>query len=298
MRPPRMHADEIEANADLVRLLLADQFPQWAELPLEPVATYGTDHHIYRLGDELAVRLPRIGWAARQAALEAEWLPKLAPHLPLAVPVTRAIGRPAHGYPLPWSVVEWLPGESAGIASGDPQQMAVDLAGFIKALQRIDTAGAHPRAVGARGSPLAELDASVRSSIAKLGDRIDGTAALKCWEPSLTAPTWDDPDVWVHGDLLPGNLLLRRGRLSAIIDFGGLNVGDPACDLQPAWHSFTGISRQRFRKELGVDDATWLRGRGWALLQAVIALPYYWDTNPGIVRQSLRALDQVLADVA
>src|SRR5690606_17923922 len=164
--------------------------------------------------------------------------------------------------------------------------------------QRIDTARAHPRAVGARGSRLAELAGSVRSSNARLGGRIDGTAALQRTQPPLPAPPRDDRDGRVHRDLLPGTMSLRRGRSAATIDFGGLNVGDPACDLQPAWHSFTGISRQRFRKELGVDDATWLRGRGWALLQAVIALPYYWDTNPGIVRQSLRALDQVLADVA
>lgn len=291
-----MHADEVDADAALVRMLLAAQFPQWAELPLAPVTSYGTDHHIYRLGDHLAVRLPRISWAARQAEVEAEWLPKLAPHLPLAVPIAHAIGRPAMGYPFPWSVVEWLPGESAIDTSSDPVQLAIDLADFIKALHRIDTAGAHPRPAGGRGSPLPELDAGVRSAISLLADRIDGPAALNSWVASLDAPVWDGPDVWVHGDLLPGNLLLTNDRLAAIIDFGSLNVGDPACDLQPAWHLFAGRHRHRFRVELGVDDATWLRGRGWVLLQAVIALPYYWETNPGIVRQSLRALEQVLAD--
>ncbi len=133
-------------------------------------------------------------------------------------------------------------------------------------------------------------------SIAQLGDRVDGAAALASWEESLRAPAWSGPDVWLHGGLLPGNLPVTDGRLSAVIDFGCLNVGDPACDLQPAWNVFTGARRERFRAELAVDDAAWLRGRGWALFQAVVALPYYWDTNPGMIRQATNALTQVLAD--
>lgn len=160
----------------------------------------------------------------------------------------------------------------------------------------MDATGAHLRPPGCRGGLLAEGDESVRSSIAALGDRIDGAAALRSWEESLHAPAWADADVWVHGDLLPGNLLVVDGRISAVIDFGGLNVGDPACDLLPAWNLFEGDSRRRFRAELQVDDASWLRGRGWALRQAVMALPYYWDTNPGIVRQAFHALEQVISD--
>lgn len=150
----------------------------------------------------------------------------------------------------------------------------------------------HPRA---RGAPLVELDDAVRRSIGLLGDLIDDAAALRSWEESIDAATWDGPEGWVHGDLLPGNLLVMDGRLSAVIDFGGLGVGDPACDLQPAWNVFAGRSRQRFRAEVDVDDAWWLRGRGWALCQVVMALQYYWDTNPGIVRQATHALRQVLA---
>jgi aminoglycoside phosphotransferase (APT) family kinase protein len=135
----------------------------------------------------------------------------------------------------------------------------------------------------------------VRRSIAQLGDRINGAAALRSWQESLDTPPWDGPEVWVHGDLLPGNLLVVDGRLSAVIDWGGLNVGDPACDLQPAWNVFAGASRARFRAELAVDEASWVRGRGWALYQAVLALPYYWDTNPGMIRQASHALAQVLA---
>ncbi|MGK5440702.1 aminoglycoside phosphotransferase family protein [Micromonospora sp. URMC 105] len=292
----KMHADEVETDVELVRRLLAGQFPHWAELSIRPVASYGTDHDIYRLGDHLVARLPRIGWATRQAAKEAQWLPKLAPHLPLALPVPVAMGRPAEGYPFDWSVCEWLPGENADGTIGDLEQAAVDLAAFVTALRRIDTTGAFPRPPRSRGGALAELDDSVRRSVAQLGDRIDGAATLRSWQESLDAPAWNGPEVWVHGDLLPGNLLVVDGRLSAVIDFGALNVGDPACDLQPAWNVFAGASRTRFRAELDVDDASWLRGRGWALYQAVSALPYYWETNPGMIRQASHALTQVLAD--
>jgi aminoglycoside phosphotransferase (APT) family kinase protein len=296
MAASKMHAGETETDVALVRRLLAGQFPQWADLAIDPVVSYGTDHDIYRLGDHLAARLPRIGWATKQAAKEAEWLPKLAPHLPLAVPVQLAMGQPAAGYPFEWSVYEWLPGENANGTIDDLDQAAVDLATFVNALRHVDTTGAHPRPPRGRGAPLAELDEQVRRSIAQLGNRVDGAATLRAWEGSLDAPAWDGEEVWVHGDLLPGNLLVVDGRLSAVIDFGGLNVGDPACDLQPAWNVFADGSRARYRAELQVDNASWLRGRGWALYQAVSALPYYWHTNPGMIRQASHALAQVLAD--
>lgn len=291
-----MHADEVETSPELVRRLLAAQFPNWADLPISKVDSYGTDHDIYRLGDSLSARLPRIGWATSQAAKEAEWLPRLAPHLPLALPVQLAAGKPGEGYPFDWSIYEWLPGENANSAIEDMGQAAVDLAGFIKAMRRIDTSNAFPRLPHRRGGPLVESDEGVRRSIAELGDRIDGKAALRSWDESLSAPVWQGKEVWLHGDLLQGNLLVTDGRLSAVIDWGGLNVGDPACDLQPAWNLFEGESRERFRRELEVDEASWLRGRGWALAQAVIAMPYYWDTNPGMIRQTSHALEQVLAD--
>ena len=290
-----MHPDQVDTDVGLLRRLLAGQFPDWSNLPIIPVESYGTDHDIYRIGDDLAARLPCVAWATRQAAKEAEWLPKLAPQLPLALPVQVARGRPAKGYPFDWSIYRWLPGENANGTIDDLNQAAVDLAAFITALRDIDTTGAPPRARGARGSPLAELDEDVRQAIDALENRIDRDAALRSWEESLHAPAWNDTDVWVHGDLLPGNLLVVNGRVSAVIDWGGLNVGDPACDLQPAWNIFDEDSRRRFCTELQVDDASWLRGRGWALAQAVWALPYYWDTNPGMIRQASHALAQVLS---
>ena len=291
-----MHADEVDTGVALVRRLLAGQFPQWAELPVRPVPSYGTDHAIYRLGDGLVVRLPRIPYATAQAAKEAEWLPRLAPQLPLAVPVQLAAGQPAEGYPFSWSVYEWLQGEDANGTINDLVQAAADLAAFVRALHQIDTAGAPPHSRSGRGGPLAEQDESVREAIARLGDRIDAKAALWSWQESLGTPAWQGPHVWVHGDLLPGNLLVVNGRLSAIIDFGALQVGDPACDLQAAWNMFAGESRRCFLAEACADDAAWLRGRGTVLYQSVMALDYYWDTNPGMVRQASHALAEVLAD--
>lgn len=292
----KMHDGEIQTSPALVARLLATQFPQWADLAISRVDSFGTDHDIYRLGDRLVVRLPRIGWATQQAAIEAQWLPRLAPLLPLTIPAPLAMGHPAEGYPFDWSVCEWLPGENAIGTLRDLNQAAVDLAAFIKALRRIKTTGVHARPAGSRGAPLYELDDSVGRCINELGDRIDGVMVKSLWEESLGAPAWTGQEVFVHGDLLPGNLLVVDGQLSAVIDFGGLNIGDPACDLQPAWNIFSGSSRIRFRSELGVDDASWLRGRGWTIYQAVSGLAYYWHTNPGMVRQTRNALTQVLEE--
>src|SRR5215204_4443534 len=154
MSRTKMHADEIETSITLVHRLLSGQFPQWADLPTALVPSYGTDHDIYRIGDHMAARLPRIGWATRQAAKEAEWLPKLAPYLPLALPVQLAMGHPAEGYPFGWSIYKWLPGENANGTINDLDQAAVDLASFIKALRGIDIIGAFPRAPHARGGQL------------------------------------------------------------------------------------------------------------------------------------------------
>lgn len=291
-----MHSGETDTGPALTRRLVSGQFPHWAGLPLRRVDSFGTDHAIYRLGDHLAVRLPRIASATGQAELEARWLPRFAPLLPLALPVPVALGEPGFGYPFTWSVCEWLPGVSATDADLDLMRAAADLAAFICALAGIPAAGAPPRRLSARGGLLALRDDEVRLAVAELGDRIDGAAALRSWEQSLHAPAWQGADVWLHGDLLPGNLLATGGRMSAVIDFGCLGVGDPAWDYLPAWNLLTGPSRERFRARLGTDDGAWLRGRGAALSQAVVALPYYWDSNPGMVRQASHALAEVLAD--
>ena len=294
MPPAKMHAGEVDTDASLVRRLLRGQFPQWADLPIKRVESAGTDNAIYRLGDDMAVRLPRIHWAIEQVDKEHQWLPRLAPLLPLAIPVPLAKGAPGEGYPWDWSVQWWLEGENATIEPvADLRQAATDLARFIIALQRIDPTDAPP---AGRGVPLALRDAAMRAAIAEVRGLLDTDAVTAAWDMALEAPEWDRSPVWVHGDLLPGNLLVERGRLSAVIDFGGLGVGDPACDLMSAWSLFSGESRELFRAALGVDDATWARGRGHALSQAIIFIPYYLDTNPAGVRIARRVVDEVLAE--
>ncbi|WP_309707433.1 aminoglycoside phosphotransferase family protein [Armatimonas sp.] len=291
-----VHPDEVFTDSALVSRLLATQFPQWAALPIKRVASSGTDNALYRLGDELVMRLPRVHWAVGQVEKEQQWLPKLAPHLSLAVPTPLAMGLPCAGYPWHWSVYRWLDGKNATLDSlSDPCQAAKTLAGFIRALQGCDaTDGPAPGDHNSgRGEPLAKRDAAVRSALAKLNGRIDTDAATKAWETALQVPAWDNARVWLHGDLQSGNLLATDGQLSAVIDFGCLGVGDPACELIVGWNLFETDSRQVFRDALAIDDATWERGRGWALSMALIALPYYWDTNPSIVQVSLRTLDEV-----
>jgi aminoglycoside phosphotransferase (APT) family kinase protein len=293
-----MHADEVDTDVSLVRRLIASQFPRWANLPIEPVSSAGTDNALYRLGGDMVVRLPRIRGAVGQVEKEHRWLPRFAPRLPLSVPAPLAKGEPDKGYPFPWSVYRWLEGENATMERvADPRRAATDLAGFVAALQRVDTTGG-PLAVdhGLRGVPLATRDAETREAISSLSGMSDADAATAAWEADLRAPEWDLAPVWFHGDLLPGNLLFERGRLSAVIDFGGLGVGDPACDLMAAWGLFSGESREVFRAALAVDDATWARGRGHALSQAVIFIPYYLDTNPVGVANARHMLREVLAD--
>jgi aminoglycoside phosphotransferase (APT) family kinase protein len=300
VRARKMHADEVDTDVALVRRLLTAQFPQWADLPITPVPSVGTDNAIYRLGNDMAVRLPRIHRAAGgRVHKEHQWLPRLAPLLPLAIPVPLAKGMPGEDYPWNWSVCRWLPGETATIGHiADLRAAATALAQFVAALQRIDPAGGP--APGAhnffRGVPLAMRDAATRTAIASLKGMIDIDAVTAAWDAALEAPAWHRPPVWIHGDLLPGNLLVKGGRLSGVIDFGGLGVGDPACDLMAAWTLFSGESRNAFRAALAVDDASWARGRGWALSWAVIFIPYYLDTNPEGVAIARRAIDEVLTD--
>jgi aminoglycoside phosphotransferase (APT) family kinase protein len=293
-----VHADEVATDASLVRRLLATQFPQWADLSIDRVPSAGTDNAIYRLGDDMAVRLPRIQWATGQVELENRWLPLLAPHLPLAIPSPLAMGAPGESYPWHWSVYGWLEGENATRDRlGDLRQAATDLARFITALQRIDPTGG-PRADEgrSRGVPLAERDAPTRAAIAALRGLVDTDAMTAQWEVALGATAWPGPGVWLHGDLNEGNLLAQDGRLTAVIDFGVMAVGDPACDLMVAWTLLTPATRDVFRAALPFDDETWARGRGWALSWALIVLPYYRQTNPGLWRIAEYTIGQVLAD--
>ena len=291
-----MHADEVDTDASLVRGLLAAQYPRWADLPIERIPSGGTEFAVYRVGDDLAVRLPLHLPAVPIVHHEHEWLPRLAPLLPLAIPEPLAKGRPALGYAWPWSVYRWLPG--ANPADGtirDLRQAALDLARFVNALHAIDLPRA-PRAY--RGVTLASRDASVRRALDVLAGEIDTVAAADAWDAALRVPAWDAPPVWIHGDISSGNLLCVCGRLSAVIDFSGVGLGEPAPDLIVAWELLPPEERAVFRRAVRVDDATWARGRGWALSTALIALPYYRETNEEMMRMAGRKLAAVLAEQA
>ncbi|MFJ2648057.1 aminoglycoside phosphotransferase family protein [Streptomyces sp. NPDC087420] len=291
-------ADTLPAiNAALVRDLVDTQFPQWAALPLELLDPAGSDHVIHRLGEELSVRLPRHAGAIGQARKESEWLPRLAPRLPLAVPVPVAVGQPGFGYPWPWAVSRWLDGEVATVgALADSSAAAVELAGFLTALQQF---APRPDLVegsrdGLTGRPLADRDRATRTAIARVGDTFDTTATTALWDAALNAPAWDRPPVWFHGDFHTGNLLTVGGRLSAVIDFGELGIGDPARDLTIAFTLMSADSRAAFRAALDVDDATWTRGRGWALATGLNAYTSYAATHPRIAAQTTRQITAAL----
>jgi aminoglycoside phosphotransferase (APT) family kinase protein len=293
-----MPATKVDISVSLVHQLVAAQFPQWAGLPIKPVEFDGWDNRTFHLGDDMSVRLPSAERYAAQVEKEHRWLPKLAPLLPLPIPVPLAMGVPANGYPWHWSVYRWLEGEPTTIEPIENLcQFATTLAQFLVALQRIDPIGGPPpgRHNFFRGGPLTTYDTETRHAIAALDGGIDTDAVTAVWEAALHA-TWHGPPVWLHGDVSATNLLVNRGRLSAVIDFGCSGVGDPACDLAIAWTLFSGESRQAFRSALPADDATWARGRGWALWKGLITLAEHMHTKPLEARKAQREIDEVLAD--
>jgi len=298
MATGKMHADEVRIDAALVRRLVATQFPRWADLPVRPVEFGGWDNRTFHLGAHMTVRLPSAAQYALQVEKEHRWLPKLALLLPFPVPVPLAKGVPAGGYPWRWSVYRWLEGETATVGRiADLPLFAIELAEFLNALRRIDPAGGPSpgRHNFFRGGPLTVYDAETRQAIAALDGRVDTDAALAAWDAALGAK-WVGPFVWFHGDVAFGNLLVKNGRLSAVIDFGTSGVGDPTCDLAIAWTLFAGKSRDAFRAALRPDDATWARGRGWTLWKALITLAEHIDTNPMMAEDARRVIDEVLAD--
>lgn len=287
-----MPAAEVHVDSGLVRRLLGAQFPQWAELELTPFPSPGWDNALFRVGDDLLARLPRRLLGAELVPKEHRWLPELAPHLPFPVPVPLGRGVPGEGYPWHWSVCPWLDGDSAAVvAVTDPGGLASDLGSFMAALHRPGPADG-PRSAW-RGIPLSERDEATHATLAALSDSVDVPRARRAWEEALAAPGWPGPDVWVHGDLHPANLLVRRGRLSAVLDFGDLVVGDPATDLVVAWMLLPAGAHPLLQEAAGADEATWARGRGWAVTLGLAMMANSAD-NPLIEGIGRRALERAL----
>ncbi len=290
-----MHSDEIDITESLVKYLISEQFPHWATLPIKPVQSSGTSNAIFRLSDAMAVRMPRIPSVAENIAREFEWLPKLAAHLPYPVPIPLAMGEPSENYPWDWSICQWVEGENP--VEGQlmkPHVFAKELAKFIRALHEIKIEGG-PESF--RGRPLVVQNEEAQIAIKELHGKINTERALSIWNECLKIPAWKGKSVWIHGDLMPGNLLVKNNSLSAVIDFGCFGTGDPACDLISAWNLFDTQSREIFKKELQVDEATWLRGQGWALSMALIQLPYYEYTNPVMAANARYTINQVVSSV-
>ena len=305
-----MHEDEVDIDADLVGRLVAEQFPELADLPITAFRSTGTVNAIYRIGDHLYARLPRMkGWA-QDLDREWHWLPQLAPHLSLRVPEPVGKGHATSSYPFAWAIYGWIDGQPyADELIADERQAARDLAQFVVELRTMDPlVGAPPVGAPPVGAPRVEaprtgpkpprqLDSVTREAIEPARGVIDGDAATAAWERALDAPAWRGTPVWIHTDLLRPNLLVHDGRLTAVIDFGGVGVGDLAADVIAAWSVFSHTGRGVFRDALDVDDATWNRARGFALRQAAMIIPYYTETNPRFVAMAKRTVEQVLADV-
>lgn len=295
MTTGKLHAGEVDIDIPLVRRLLADQFPQWADLPISTFQSTGTVNAIYRLGDHLCVRLPRVQRWSQDLEKEWHWLPKLAPSLPLRVPEPVGKGHPVSSYPFSWAIYGWIDGQPySDELVDDEHQAARDLAQFVAELRRIDPVVGAPR--GGR-SPLRDLDAVTREAIESARGVIDGDAAIAAWGRALEAPAWQGTPAWIHTDLLRPNVLVYGGRLCAVIDFGGIGVGDPASDVIAAWSVFNHTGRKTFRGALDVDDGAWERARGFALHQAAMIIPYYGETNPGFVALARRTVEEILADI-
>ncbi|MEU6867536.1 aminoglycoside phosphotransferase family protein [Streptomyces sp. NPDC046876] len=296
MPPGKMHADEPDIDAPLVQRLIAAQFPHWAGLSVKPVDSVGTSNAMYRLGEDMAVRLPRVAGAVEDIETEHTWLPRLAPSLPVAVPEPLGKGAPGEDYPWRWSVFRWLDGEnpvSGRIA--EPVRLAQELGAFVTALHRIDPTGGP---ASFRSESLAERDGWTRRAMAALRGSVDSGAVTAAWDADRQAPAWAGPAVWIHADLQPGNLLVAGGGLSAVIDFGCMGLGDPAVDLIPAWYVLPREARDVFRAAARADEAAWARGRGWALSVALMEADYYRDTNPAMAATARYVIGEVLADHA
>ena len=290
--------EQLIINDGLIHRLVAIQFPQWKELSIRPVARSGWDNRTFHLGEHMLVRMPSEADYALQVEKEQRWLPKLAPLLPLPIPAPLALGEPAEGYPWRWSIYRWIEGEAAASAPiSDLKKFAIDLANFLVALQKIDSTGgplAGPHSFY-RGGSLLTYDAETRQALEILKDRIDVNTATEVWETALVT-TWHDSPAWVHGDISVGNLLVKDGQLSAVIDFGQLSIGDPACDLAIAWTLFKDESREAFRLSFNLDADTWARGRAWTLWKALICASNLTNSNAVEAQQALNIIEEILVD--
>lgn len=289
--------DEPDTSVKTVQNLLRDQVPGLARLPLGRLGNTGSDNALYRLGTEFVVRLPRRPEAARSLEVELVWLARLIA-LPVAVPEVLHAGESTERYPYRWAVLRWLDGTDAWDARHHDDWfgpgLAGELAAVVRHLRSMPVADVPPRQPGQRGGPLRALDNDIRSWLEHADHLVDVEAVTRLWEECLEAAVDDVAPAFVHGDLIPGNLLMANGRLTAVIDWGGLGAADPAQDLDPAWSVLDSAGAAAFREALEVDERNWLTGRGFALQHAVAAVVYYTPRRHPLGDVMQRALDRLL----
>lgn len=293
-----MHADELVVSTEQVQRLVADQFPPWARLAVAPVASSGTVNALFRIGDGLVARFPLVPGdvdAVRaQLRDEAARAAELLGRTSVPTPAPMGLGEPGHGYPLPWSVQTWLPGRDAFTEDpGGSLAFAHDLVRFIAEVRRIDTAG-RVFTGGFRGGNLATHDEWVHTCLERSGHLFDVPLLRRLWAQWRELPR-AAPDVMSHSDLIPGNLLVRGGRLVGVVDVGGFAAADPALDAAAGWQLLESGPRQAFRDALGSDDHEWERGRAWAFVMAIGAAWYYEASNPAMSRLGVRTIERLLA---
>jgi aminoglycoside phosphotransferase (APT) family kinase protein len=292
-----MHPDEVVVEDETVRRLLAAQLPEWASLPLRRLPPVGTDNQLFRLGDELLLRFPRIDWAADSAEWEHTWLPRLAPYSPVAVPAPVALGEPGEGYPWHWTVVPWIEGETPTLETFEPREWGESLGRFVRAVREVPGMDGPVKTEG-RGAPLANLDEWVRTWTARADPAlVSRDAVLAVWEDALSAPAWAGEPCWFHGDLHEGNILVRDGRLAAVIDWGTAGRGDPAVELNAMWGYVPAEAAEAYRAAVGLDEAAYRRSRGFALAPSISSWTYYRDTNPALSAGSLDTVRRLVASL-
>lgn len=289
----------MDISVSLISELIKAQFPHWANLAIRPVEFSGIDNKTFRLGENMLIRMPSSQNYAPQVLKEQKLLPLLAPYLTLSIPKPVALGQASTHYPWQWSIYQWLEGESANSLSLSDRTLtdvALDLAQFLNELHTIDSIGGPlpgPHNYW-RGEHPSVYDLEARVALKELTQLIDTRQAIALWETAI-ASHWKRNPVWIHGDLASGNILINEGKLSAIIDFGCMGIGDPACDLVIAWTFLNKESRQVFKKHLDLDENTWARARGWALWKASITLAAL-DNKMSIDGEKQRQLIQALLD--
>lgn len=263
-------------SLEIVKNLIKSQFPQFKKLQIKEVDVQGHDNRTFHLGDELLIRLPSAECYSDKVEIEQKWLPILAKNLSFQIPSSIAMGKPSRDYPFNWSIYKFIEGQSANtlnLNKLDLNFIALQLTQFLKELHKVDIAGAPIPGVHNfyRGANLKIYDKETRSAILNLKKLINADAALKLWEKALISK-WEKSPVWIHGDLAPGNIIIKNNKLIGVIDFGGMAVGDPACDLVIAWTFLKDESRKIFKTNLALDSNTWMRAQGWALWKALISL--------------------------